>query len=264
MRSDDEFGFLRLDGAANVRDLGGRPVPGGAVARGRLLRADALNALSESDLERLAGVRTVIDFRSDHEVGTNGADRLPDGADLVHLPIDGGDLEDFYKAVTAGDPLRQREVFGGGRTERVLVGVNRNFVADDEQRAAFATALRLVADAGRLPLIFHCTAGKDRTGWMAAIVLTILGVPRADIMADYLRSNEYHRERWKKLLDHLGRTGQMEEPELLLPLLEQRPEYLEAAFSEATARYGSFAGFLADGLGADEELLAAVRDGLTA
>ncbi|WP_019630104.1 tyrosine-protein phosphatase [Actinomadura atramentaria] len=263
MRPDDDHGHLRLDRAANVRDLGGIRFPGGATAPGRLLRGDALNGLTDADAERLAPLRTVVDFRTANEIETNGADRLPPGAEHVHLPVGGGDLKAFYDIVAEGDPERQRATFGGDRTERFMLAANRNFVAVDDERASFAEALRLVADAGRLPLLFHCTAGKDRTGWMAAIVLTILGVPRETIMADYLRSNHYHQRGRAKLLAFLRDTGQMKEPELLLPLLEQRPAYLEAAFAEADARYGSFAGFLADGLGADEALLAAVRAALT-
>ncbi|WP_155885074.1 tyrosine-protein phosphatase [Actinomadura flavalba] len=264
MHPDDEHGHLRLDGAANVRDLGGLPLPGGGtLPAGRLLRADALNTLTDSDVDRLAGLRTVVDFRTDHETAANGPDRLPPGAAHVALPVGGGDLERFYQVIAAGDPGEQEKVFGGGRTERILVKVNRDFVAVDAERAAFAAALRAIGDAEALPLLFHCTAGKDRTGWMAAIVLTILGVSGDVIMADYLRSNDYHREGFGKLLDYLGRTGQMKDPELLRPLLEQRPAYLEAAFDEATARYGSFDGFLSAGLGADDALLDRVRTGLT-
>ncbi|MQY06641.1 tyrosine-protein phosphatase [Actinomadura macrotermitis] len=265
MKVDDEHGHIPLDGAENIRDLGGLPLAGGGtVASGRLLRADALNRLSEADLERLAGIRTVVDFRTPLEIETNGRDKLPAGAAYHDLPVGGGDLDVFYEVIGSGDHDRQQEVFGGGRTERVLVDINRDFVAVGSERAQFAAAVRLAAEADRLPLLFHCTAGKDRTGWMAAIVLTVLGASREVIMADYLRSNDYHRKSYGRLLGYLGESGQMKDPELLRPLLEQRPAYLEAAFEEADRRYGSFDAFLRDGLGLDDAVLAALRANFTA
>ncbi|MEU5877766.1 tyrosine-protein phosphatase [Spirillospora sp. NPDC047279] len=262
----DRYGHIVLEGAANVRDLGGHRLPGGGeLARGRLLRADALNALTGADLDRLAplGLRTVIDFRMPSEIELNGGDRLPAGAELVPLPVGGGNLDVFYEVILSGDAARQEETFGGGRTEHVLAEVNRAFVAIPQERAQFTAALRRAADAPSLPLLFHCTAGKDRTGWMAAIVLTVMGVPRDEIMADYLRSNDYHRAGYDLLLRQLGETGQMKDPELLRPLLEQRPAYLEAAFDEADRRYGSFDRFLADGLDLDPAALDALRANLT-
>ncbi|MFI6522488.1 tyrosine-protein phosphatase [Spirillospora sp. NPDC050679] len=265
MQFDDEYGHIALDGAENVRDLGGIPLAGGGeVAAGRLLRADALNKLTDADLDRLADVRTVIDFRTPLEVRTNGADRLPAGAELVALPVAGGDLDAFYEVIGSGDPDRQEQLLGDGRTEHVLVEINRNFVAMPIEREKFAAALTLAADEARLPLLFHCTAGKDRTGWMAAIVLTIAGASRADIMADYMRSNDYHQESYGKLLAYLGESGQMRNPELLRPMLEQRPAYLEAAFEEVERMYGTFDAFLAKGLNLAPESVTAIRDTLRA
>ncbi|WP_030169755.1 tyrosine-protein phosphatase [Spirillospora albida] len=260
MRFDDEHGHIALDGAENVRDLGAVT---GAIAPGRLLRADALGRLSDGDLARLAAVRTVVDFRRPNEIEMHGPSRLPAGAALVSLPVGAGSLQVFYDVVGSGDPARQQEVFGGGRIERALLDINRDFVREPRERERFAAALRLMADADRLPLVFHCTAGKDRTGWMAAIVLMLAGVSRADVMDDYLRSNHYHREGYGRLLDYLKESGRMEDPELLRPLLEQRPAYLEAAFDEAERRYGTFEGYVEKGLDVDgptvERLLAALR-----
>jgi protein-tyrosine phosphatase len=111
-------------------------------------------------------------------------------------------------------------------------------------------------------VLYHCTAGKDRTSWMTAIVLTALGVHRADVMDDYLLSNLFLRVSNEKLLADLAKAGMMRDPGLLRPLLEQRPAYLEAAFDEAGRRFGSFGDFLAEGLGADDAMLQALRDDL--
>ncbi|MCP2334761.1 tyrosine-protein phosphatase [Actinomadura rupiterrae] len=266
MLHEDAHGHLPFDGADNVRDLGGHRLPGGgATARGRVLRADALNRLSDADVRRLAefGVRTSIDFRTPMEVDTNGADRLPDGVRTVHLPVGGGNLGVFYDVIGSGDPERQRAAFGGGRLEQLMIDINRTFVRDETERGRFAQAVRLVADAEAVPLVFHCTAGKDRTGWLAAILLAAVGVERATIMDDYLRSNHYLRNANDKILSAIAELGQMREPELLRPLLEQQPAYLESAFNEADDLFGSFEAFLRDGLGLDDPTLTALRSNLT-
>ncbi|RFU37556.1 tyrosine-protein phosphatase [Actinomadura logoneensis] len=262
----DPHGHLPFDGADNVRDLGGHPLPGGGrTARGRVLRADALTRLSDADVRRLAefGVRTVVDLRTPMEVDTNGRDRLPDGVRTVHLPVGGGNLGVFYEVIGSRDAERQRAAFAEGRLENLMIDINRTFVRDETERGRFAEAVRLVADPAAVPLLFHCTAGKDRTGWLAAVLLAAAGVDRATIMADFLRSDDYLRHTTEKILAAIAELGQMAEPELLRPLLEQQPAYLEAAFNEADALFGSFDGFLREGMGLDDATLDALRQNLT-
>jgi len=165
-----------LDGAVNVRDIGGyRSVQGLEVTRGRLFRGDTLSQLSSGDVDRLdrLGLRTVIDFRSPGEVLLGGDDRLAYGVEFAHLPVSGGDLGDLYELIASGDHERQRRELGEGRAASFMAEMNRGFVTDARQREAFGAALRLICAPGRLPLLYHCTAGKDRAGWMTAI-----GVPR--------------------------------------------------------------------------------------
>ncbi len=115
----------------------------------------------------------------------------------------------------------------------------------------------MIVTPGELPLLFHCTAGKDRTGWLAAVVLTALDVDRDTIVADYLRTHE---------LNAVGRdytmttmASRIDQPEILLPLLEVRLEYLEAAFLEADRCYGGMDGYLREGLGLTEDDLERLR-----
>ncbi|MGD0063365.1 MAG: tyrosine-protein phosphatase [Streptosporangiaceae bacterium] len=253
---------LALDGAVNVRDIGGyRDSCGREVIRGRLFRGDSLSQLTVPDTECLdrLGLRTVIDFRTPGEVLLNGPDRLPHGLDVTHLPVNGGDLGSIYELIASGDQLRQRQALGDGRAASFMVGVNRAFITDTRQREAFGTTLRLLCTPGRLPLLYHCTSGKDRTGWMTAIVLTALGVPRELVLRDYLLSNDLHRTRYTRLRYDLVRTGIVRDPELLRPILEQSATYLGAAFEEADRRYGSFGRFLAHGLEVSEAMLAELR-----
>jgi protein-tyrosine phosphatase len=140
-----------------------------------------------------------------------------------------------------------------------MVEINRAFVADARQREAFGAALRLMCAPGRLPLLYHCTSGKDRSGWMTAIVLTALGVPRELVLRDYLLSNDFHRTGYQKLRFDLVKTGIVADPELLRPILEQSATYLGAAFEEADRRYSSFEEFLTRGLEVTSALLAELR-----
>jgi protein-tyrosine phosphatase len=119
-----------------------------------------------------------------------------------------------------------------------------------------------VCAPGRLPLLYHCTSGKDRAGWMTAIVLTALGVPRELVLRDYLLSNDFHRTGYQKLRVDLVKTGIVADPELLRPILEQSATYLGAAFEEADRRYGSFGRFLTYGLEVNEAMLAELRRAL--
>jgi protein-tyrosine phosphatase len=254
-----------LDGAVNVRDIGGyRTSYGLEVTRGRLFRGDALSQLSGPDLERLdqLGVRTVIDFRTPGEVLLSGADRLPFGVELVSLPVGGGDLGSVYELIASGDHGRQRRELGEGRAAELMVEINRGFVADARQREAFGAALRLVSSAGRLPLLYHCSGGKDRAGWMTAIVLTVLGVPRELVLRDYLLSNDFHRTDYQKLRYDLVKTGIVADPELLRPIMEQSATYLGAAFEEAERRYDSFSEFVTHGLEIGDAMLEELRRAL--
>jgi protein-tyrosine phosphatase len=256
---------VALDGAVNVRDIGGyRSAYGLEVMRGRLFRGDSLSQLTGPDVERLdqLGLRTVIDFRTPGEILLSGTDRLPYGVEFARLPVSGGDLGSVYELIASGDHERQRAELGDGGAASFMVDVNRGFVADPRQREAFGTALRLVCSPGRLPLLYHCSSGKDRAGWMTAIVLTALGVPREFVLRDYLLSNDLHRTGYRKLRYDLVKTGIVRDPELLRPIQEQSPTYLGAAFEEADRRYGSFGRFLTCGLEVSEAALDELRRAL--
>jgi len=257
---------MPFEGAANVRDIGGyRSASGAEIATGQVLRGDALCRLTEADAGRLAalGLRTVVDFRLPGEVLVNGADRLPPRATLVSLPVSGGELGAFYDLIAGGDHRQQEEVLGQGRAAEFMLRVHRGFVTAPRHRDGFGIALRMIADAsGGLPLLYHDTSGKDRAGWMTAIVLTALGVPHPTVLSDYLLANDIYRARYFKLGNDLVKTGMMRAPGLLRPLLELSPSYLDAAFDEVWRRYGSFGAFLSRGLDVDQAALRRLRAAL--
>ncbi|WP_354641427.1 tyrosine-protein phosphatase [Kitasatospora camelliae] len=283
---------LGLAGAVNARDLGGyRTGDGRVLKHGTVLRADALNRLTDEDLTALAvhGLRQIVDLRSLDEVREAGPDRVPglptaeiaeaelsdtavtverltdDGITLHHLPVFAADFDIYValrNALADRDADKQHALLGDGKAERMMTGLYRWFVTDALARQRFATVVRLLAEPGGTPLLFHCSAGKDRTGWTAALVLTALGVDRATVFEDYLLTNE----RTAALIDHVVETfysrGLMKDPTLLLPVFRADRGYLEAAFAEVEASWAGFDKFWQDGLGLDDEVLEGLRTNL--
>ncbi|HET9168941.1 MAG TPA: tyrosine-protein phosphatase [Actinospica sp.] len=251
---------LGLTGLPNARDLGGYPAADGRGVRvGLPLRSEALTDATPEDvagLERMA-VATVLDLRGDSEITAFGVGPWP--GHRVHIPTADLTQAVFASMLSAGpdgEPLAEAEV------HQVMVDMYRRFVADDSCRAAFAKALALITEQVKqaTPILFHCTAGKDRTGWLSAILLTALGADRETVLADYLLTNQRATEgrgapSRAKLLGILRQLVGDRQP--IAPLLDVRPEYLQTAFDEAETKYGSFDAYLIDGLGADVEVLRA-------
>lgn len=168
----------------NFRDLGGyKTSDGRSVTRNRLFRADDLSRLSETDSERFArlGIRTVVDLRRTEEIDVDG--RIPqfDGFSYRHVHL-------IY-------PMWPSREFAD-TTERVTYLVERYREMSIDAAAGFGEGLRLIADADAAPLVFHCIAGKDRTGILAALTLSLLGVADDDVADDYALSEWAEEAAW--------------------------------------------------------------------
>jgi protein-tyrosine phosphatase len=165
--------LLPLIGACNFRDLGGYPAADGRFTRwGKLFRSDTLHELTEEDLAllRQIGLNSIIDLRTRTELERTG--RGP----LEQEPI--AYLHASVLQEEGGESVASPAPPDGNPAERYLWYL-------DVGRRAFVDALMLVADPANQPLVFHCAAGKDRTGVLAALVLEILGVDRSVIVEDY-------------------------------------------------------------------------------
>jgi hypothetical protein len=193
--------LVPLDGAFNFRDLGGYPTRHGRRTRwGRLFRSDTLHELTEADVEVLRGfgLATVIDLRTATELSRTGRGRLgPEPIGFHHLSVlgDGAAIGDRM-AREAGDDGPGTGA-GAGRPEEpgevvaAPVPLGEDLSARyawylDVGREPLAEALCLIGEPERLPLVFHCAAGKDRTGVLAALVLDLVGVDHDVIVEDYL------------------------------------------------------------------------------
>ncbi|MDQ1521428.1 MAG: protein-tyrosine phosphatase, partial [Actinomycetota bacterium] len=197
-QSGGSAGRITLEGAPNFRDLGGYETSDGLrVRHGQLFRSGVLSELTDDDIAVLEalGLATVVDLRSAAEIEAR-PNRIPRGAVAVEVPV-----TDVSMAPTViAAKLEAGETDGLG-AEMLLTG-NRAFAR--ELRAAFAEVLQLVMDAARRPIVFHCTAGKDRTGFASAIVLLTLGVLRDTVVDDYLSSNARLADRQAALLARVG------------------------------------------------------------
>jgi protein-tyrosine phosphatase len=242
---------IELDGAVNLRDLGGYPAGRGRRTRwGRVFRSDRLADLSDADRAKVArlGLRTVVDLRLPSE-RRDFPSRLPQDEALRIVEIGfvpAGTLE-MLQLVLAGD-------IDVAELERRVVGQYRSFPVAHVPE--FRRLVRALAAPGALPALVHCTSGKDRTGFAAAVILLIAGVPRDVVLEDYLLTNRYQRP-----LGYL--TGKATPADVASRLTTAQPAYLEAAFAEIDRRWGSDEAFLEDGLGLGEAERAALRDELT-
>ncbi|MFB7941701.1 tyrosine-protein phosphatase [Streptomyces sp. NPDC056049] len=257
---------IPLQGAVNVRDLGGyRTLDGERVRHGLVYRADHLGKLTDADLAALGALRLTraVDFRIPLEVASDGADRLPAGVTAVSRPItDNGLYAQLHAVIGSGDPVRQEEALGGGRGAAFMAGVYRTFVTDAANRDAFGRTLRELAAPGAGPALYHCTSGKDRTGWTSWLLLRLVGVPERLATEDYLASNAIRAAHDARVREGLRQAGLMRNPELIVPLQEVRREYLDAALSEVRSGYGSLYRYVTAGLGLDPRTLAGLRERL--
>ncbi|MFJ3583865.1 tyrosine-protein phosphatase [Streptomyces sp. NPDC090127] len=258
--------LIPLQGAVNVRDLGGYLTYGGdRVRRGLVYRGDALGKLTDADLTTLSGLRlgSVVDFRVPLEVRSDGADRLPGGLVPVARPVTDNGLNALIRsAIGSGDPVKQEEMLGGGRAPAFMAEVYRSFVTSADNRARFAATIRDVARPGGRPLLYHCTSGKDRTGWLSYLLLTVVGVPERYVVEDFLASNTFRAAHDAHLREGLRQSGLMRNPELLIPMQEVRLPYLEAALAEVRRGYGGLFRYLTVGLGLEPRTLAELQDRL--
>lgn len=257
---------IPLQGAVNVRDLGGYPTyDGERVRHGLVYRGDHLGKLTDADLLTLAGLglARAVDFRIPTEVGYDGADRLPAGVAAVSRPItDNGLFGQLMAAIGSRDPVRQEQMLGGGRAAAFMSDVYRTFVTDPANREAFGRTLRELAAPGSGPALYHCTSGKDRTGWTSWLLLLLVGVPERFATEDYLASNSIRAAHDARVREGLKQGGLMQNPELIVPLQEVRQEYLDAALGEVRAGYGGLYRYVTAGLGLDPRALAGLRERL--
>ncbi len=234
----------------NFRSLGGQTtVEGGRVRSGLVYRSGHLAEASESDVEVLAelGIRTVFDFRNQGDLAVEGPNRLPDGVKQISLPMadsanPSGIRENF--ASFSAEELEER--FGNGKAFQWMKDASARSVSDPVRTGQFGRFVQGLLAPGAAPALFNCSAGKDRTGWAASMLLLAVGVPEQQVVDHYLETNQYVIP---------GRYG-----DLMMPLMSVHEDYFAEQMQVLADTWGSFDQYWTDGLGLDGGHRQALRE----
>lgn len=226
---------VQLDGVHNFRDLGGYPALGGTTRWGLVYRADGLGRLTADDLAvlRTRGLGAVIDLRTEAELVQRG--RYPVELHPVsfhHLPV----LDQAWQAENVPDIDNANDFLLWAYRDMLRVGSGR-----------IADALRIIAAPDMTPVVFHCAAGKDRTGLVAAMLLAALGVPDDFIAADYGRTAEGMRRMravWAKFAAEQGEEAQARMESSPTYYFESPPAVMSALLAELAEQHGSIVDYL--------------------
>ena len=222
---------LPFDGTPNFRDDGGYTTEDGRQVKWRtLFRSGHLSTLTASDQLQFSklGINLVFDFRRVEECKREPS-QFHAGAmpQVVGLPIDPGSSFSFIESIASGR-LSRADMLD------FMAKVNREFVF--AQADSFKQMLHHLLHQQQGGSLIHCAAGKDRTGFGVAMMLSALGVPRATIFADYLLTSQYLDV--DSEIDRICKKYQWPgETDVMRPLLEVREPYLQAAFDEIDSRY---------------------------
>lgn len=218
---------LPMAGAFNFRDLGGiRLADNRKVKWGKLFRADELTNLTAEDVEYLdsISISSVIDFRAENEI-KRAPDKLPKGARFKYpLAITPGAMR------TDGAQSRGMASFSNQMKQ-----MNRLYVSDPACVRAYRIMFTVIQNNLSAPLIFHCSAGKDRTGMATALILFALGATEETVLEDYMLSKKHIGDKYTAMVEKYPRTA---------PIFTVKRTYLEAGIEQMKNDYGSIENFL--------------------
>lgn len=231
------------------------------MRRGVAYRSNQLNPIAPDDMKRLAalGLKNDFDLRTAREREAK-PDQLPAGVKDAWLNVlaDAKDTNPSEVEEMLHNPKAANAALGNGQGVARFKDAYRQFVTLPSAKAAFRQLFTEMGQKNQLPSLFHCTTGKDRSGWAAAALLTLLGVPDDKVREDYLRSNEYILPAYKQEIDSFVTEGG--DPSIPQDLLGVRSEYLQAAFDEVKAQYGGIEAYFEKGLEIDKAGQQQLRD----
>ncbi len=243
----DNLRKLPFEQAHNFRDLGGYQSRDGRQLKwGMIYRTDKLSALSEEDqkyLQRLA-LRRIVDFRSDEE-RLSAPHALPIDCDIridaMPIAVEAAQIE----LVTAR--LKQENV-SAGDMEAMLIDANREMIS--RYTPVYRQWIQSLLHTDHYPQLFHCTAGKDRTGLAAALLLHALDVPEETIMEDYLATNDYTEAYTEQTITQIFAMKLLPvSEEVIRALFRVQPQFINAAFDTISESYGNLQNYFEHGLG---------------
>lgn len=257
----DAHRVLHFEGIHNFRDLGGYPAAGGATVKwGSLYRSANLSEASRADQQALdtLELHALVDLRSatEREAQPNQVSEKP-SFEIVEIPVLDGGAQGLADEIT-------RRIEDGTLAdfdaEAFMLNANRQFA--DEFTPQFAEFMQVILRAGGEPVLWHCTAGKDRAGFAAAVLLRILGVPENVVLEDYALSRQYSMQAHSMDLMMLKLFKGEEVRDKVAVLLGVEKRWLQAAFDTIEQRWGSFDAYVESGLKLDAKDVAMLRQHL--
>lgn len=244
---------IALEGAYNFRDLGGYQTQDGRSLRWKMLfRSDDLSELTDADLAALQtlNLHTVVDLRSPREL-RGKENRLPSGSTYRRIQV--------YKR----EPFLDYFWVAFFQRHLLASALGTNYIKLAETRAqTFGEAIRLTADSGNLPLVYHCSAGKDRTGIVCALILSLLGVPDKTIVADYSLSNLGFEHYYTEFIAEDRLKGWGVPYEEFQPLFVVQPDWMRNLLRHIHNKYGSAENYLLQKAGLTQQELDSIRGNL--
>lgn len=219
---------LPMNGGYNFRDLGGiRTVEGKYIKWGKLFRADDLLNLDDADLHYLSSIpiHSVVDFRSGEEI-KEAPDKMP-----------GSVYNDYHLILNPGNISMEHIKANLNNIDfsHYMEDINIQLVSDSNCISRYREFFKILQDEDNAPILYHCSAGKDRTGLATALILYSLGVDDKTIMEDYLLSGTYLQDKYNPMKERFPQ---------LAPLLTVKSEYLQAALDKIKEDYGTIDNYL--------------------
>ncbi|TDQ73883.1 tyrosine-protein phosphatase [Sphingobacterium yanglingense] len=228
--------LLPMKGGYNFRDLGGIKTSDGKYIKwGEVFRTGDWAHLTADDLRYLhsLGLVSIVDFRTEEE-RIQEPSKVIDSAKVYNFTIAPGNLS--ISSLSELISLQKEQL------DTIMMDLNRELLSDQMSIKQYQEFFALLQNQASLPLAFHCSAGKDRTGMAAALFLFALGVDEESVLNDYMQSRVFLADKYKKYVDQYPN---------LEPLLTVKPEYLQSGISYMKKEYGTVESYLEDVLGVD-------------
>ena len=242
--------LLQFEKLRNTRDLGGmKTVDDLSIKSGLLFRSGHLSEISDSDIDQISGaIHTIIDFRTDKERKEQPDREIP-GVSNIHIPIMDSLTGGISREKKADRAMFKKLMLEPVKAKEYMCNTYRAFVSDYAV-SQYSSFLRILLNASG-GVLWHCTAGKDRAGIASVLVEEVLGVPRDEIIADYLKTNEYLKQDLLFLTDYVKKQSGIESEladEALRYLLGAEEDYIESFYQTVNDGFGDMERFIRDGL----------------
>ena len=232
---------IELEGTINTRDLGAYFLDNININKGVLFRSDKLSNLTENDINKLKnlGIKRIVDFRSELEKSRE-PNIIPNGIKYIEMPISvDKKMNEKLKDILSGNNDKDIRDF--------LIDANKEFVLDHQ--SVFSNFLKDLVKY-KEPTLFHCTAGKDRTGFAAYLIYSICGIDEDFIILDYLSSNKYIEKNLEKQFENISKIMglSIEEAREIEPILRVDIDYITSAIDTINENYNSVQEFITNTL----------------